>query len=102
MLARSRLGIGFLIAALVSAPSAVADSRKQDKVRQAVERGEIRSLSDTLGAIREKLPGEVVGIEIEREHGRWQYEFRVVDSKGHVFEVYVDARTSEISRVREK
>jgi uncharacterized membrane protein YkoI len=90
------------LAVLVSAPSAAADSPKQDQVRQAVERGEIRSLADTLGAIREKLPGEVVGVEIEREDGRWNYEFRVVDAKGHIFEVYVDARTSEISRVKEK
>ena len=103
MPARSRLaGVGFSLAALVAAPSAVADSHKQDQVRQAVERGEIRSLADTLGAIRERLPGEVVGVEIERENGRWQYEFRVVDAKGQVFEVYVDARTSEISRVKEK
>jgi uncharacterized membrane protein YkoI len=93
---------GLVIAAMVLAPAGNAGAQKQEEVRRAVERGEIRSLADTLGAIREKLPGQVVGVEIEHENGGWRYEFRVVDSKGRVFEVYVDARTSEIRRIKEK
>jgi uncharacterized membrane protein YkoI len=93
---------GFVIAALALGPAANAEAHKQEEVRRAVERGEIQSLADTLGAIREKLPGEIVGVEIEHENGGWRYEFRVVDSKGRVFEVYVDARTSEIGRIKEK
>ena len=96
------LRFGFAIAALAPMLATNAQAHKQDEVRRAVERGEIRSLADTLGAIREKLPGEVVGVEIEHENGGWRYEFRVVDSKGHLFEVDVDARTSEISRIKEK
>ena len=49
-----------------------------------------------------KLPGEVAGVEIERERGRWLYEFRVVDAKGRLYEVYIDAGTGEIERIREK
>ena len=30
----------------------------------------------------DKLPGEIVGTEIERKKGRWMYEFRVVDDRG--------------------
>jgi uncharacterized membrane protein YkoI len=93
---------GFVIAAMVFGPAANAEAHKQEEMRRAVERGEIRSLADTLGAIREKLPGQIVGVEIEHENGGWRYEFRVVDSKGRVFEVYVDARTSEIGRIKEK
>jgi uncharacterized membrane protein YkoI len=96
------LRFGLVVAALAFAPAANAEAHKQEEVRRAVERGEIRSLAETLGAIREKLPGQVVGVEIEHENGGWRYEFRVVDSKGRVFEVYVDARTSEIRRIKEK
>jgi uncharacterized membrane protein YkoI len=96
------LRFGLVIAALALTPAVNAEAHKQEEVRRAVERGEIRSLADTLGAIREKLPGQVVGVEIEHENGGWRYEFRVVDSKGRVFEVYVDARTSEIGRIKEK
>ena len=64
--------------------------------------GEIHSLADILKALRGKLPGEVAGVEIERKDGRWLYEFRVVDSQGRLFEVYVDARSGEIERIKEK
>jgi uncharacterized membrane protein YkoI len=93
-------------ATLVAAPRA-ADARDQDElrrdeVRRAVETGEIHSLADILSTLRGKLPGEVAGVEIEHEGGRWRYEFRVVDSQGRLFEVYVDARSGEIERIKEK
>jgi uncharacterized membrane protein YkoI len=78
------------------------DEQRRDDVRRAVEAGEIRSLADILDAIRSRLPGEVAGVEIERKDGRWSYEFRVIDGRGRVFEVYVDPRSGEIERVKEK
>jgi uncharacterized membrane protein YkoI len=94
-------------AALVTVAPRMADARDQDElrrdeVRRAVESGEIHSLSDILDTLRGKLPGDVAGIEIEHEGGRWRYEFRVVDSQGRLFEVYVDARSGEIERIKEK
>lgn len=96
-----------LVVALVAAASQLADARDQDelrrdKVRRAVETGQIRSLADILKAVREKLPGEVAGVEIDRKDGRWRYEFRVVDGQGRLFEVYIDARSGEIERIKEK
>jgi uncharacterized membrane protein YkoI len=99
-----------LIATIVSGillspgPAAHADrrDRDQDVARQAVERGEIKALADIMAGVREKLPGEVVGVEIERKDGRWFYEFRVSGTKGRLFEVYIDARTGAIERIREK
>ncbi len=93
-------------ATLVGAPRA-ADARDQDElrrdeVRRAVENGEIHSLTDILSTLRGKLPGEVAGVEIEHEGSRWLYEFRIVDSQGRLFEVYVDARSGEIERIKEK
>jgi uncharacterized membrane protein YkoI len=94
-------------AALVAAAPRVADARDQDEtrrdeVRRAVESGEIHSLADILSALRGKLPGDVAGVEIEHEGGRWRYEFRIVDGQGRLFEVYVDARSGEIERIKEK
>lgn len=94
------LGIASAVA-LVTA-SALAESHDQDAARQAVESGEILPLADILDAVRGKLPGEVVGVEIESEKGRWLYEFRVLDGKGHLFEVFVDARSGEINQTKEK
>jgi uncharacterized membrane protein YkoI len=94
-------------AALVAATPRMAvahdqDELRRDEVRRAVETGEIHSLADILSTLRGKLPGEVAGVEIEHERGRWRYEFRVVDSQGRLFEVYVDARSGEIERIKEK
>jgi len=91
---------------LAAAPRPAAardnDEHHRDEVRRAVEAGEIRSLADILNAVRGKLPGEVAGVEIEQKDGRWRYEFRVVDGQGRLFEVYIDARSGEIERIKEK
>jgi uncharacterized membrane protein YkoI len=94
--------LGIASATVLSTVPALAESRDQDAVRHAVERGEIRPLTDILNAVRGKLPGEVVGVEIESKKGRWLYEFRVLDGKGRLFEVYVDAQSGEIDRTEEK
>ncbi len=98
---RSALAAVALAATTAGLP-ARAEPHDQDKVRQAVTSGEIRPLADILGAVRDKLPGEVTGVEIERKNGRWLYEFRVFDRAGRLFEVYVDAQSGEIERVKEK
>ena len=33
---------------------------------------------------------------------RWLYELRVTDAKGRLFEVYVDAHSGAIDRIKEK
>jgi uncharacterized membrane protein YkoI len=92
----------FVVAMPRSADASEKDEVRRDEVLRAVETGQIRSLADILNAVRSKLPGEVAGVEVERKKGRWLYEFRVVDSKGRLFDVYVDARSGEIERIKEK
>jgi uncharacterized membrane protein YkoI len=92
-----------LAAALLAAASGPpAFARDHDDARRAVEAGEIRPLADILTVIRGKLPGDVVGVKLERETGAWMYELRVVDDKGRLFEIHVDARSGEVERTKEK
>jgi uncharacterized membrane protein YkoI len=88
--------------ALAAAGTAHADPYDQDKVRQAVASGEIRPLAEIFDRVHGKLPGDIVGVEIDRKDGRWFYEFRVFDRMGRLFEVYVDGQTGQIARVKEK
>jgi uncharacterized membrane protein YkoI len=90
-----------MMAAVASGPTLAGD-RDHDDARRAVEAGEIRPLAEILDAVRDRLPGEIVRVKIEREKGHWVYEFRVIDGKGQLFEVYVDARDGAISRVRSR
>ncbi len=95
-------GLAFAIVLAMMPAAGHADGREQDELHQAVERGDIRSLSDILAAIRGQLPGEVAGVKVERKNDHWIYEFRVVDERGRLFEVRVDARTAAIERVKQK
>lgn len=79
-----------------------AASHDHDKALQAVKTGEIRPLSEILNIVQDKLPGKVVRTKLEKKGKQWVYEFRVVDSEGQLFEVYVDAHSGEIRRMRKK
>ena len=86
-----------LIAAamLLGAGTGVADS-DHDAARRAVERGEIRQLAEILSSLRGRVEGDIVGVELEREHGRWVYEIKALDARGRRAKVYVDAQTGDI------
>jgi uncharacterized membrane protein YkoI len=96
------LAAAMLTAVLPAATARDYDEREREAIRRAVTAGEIRSLADILVMVRARLPGEVAGVEIRREHSRWRYEFRVIGRKGRLYEVYVDAHTGKIERIREK
>lgn len=77
------------------------DDHAYDRARRALERGEVLPIAQLLERLQTRVPGEVVGVEFTREHGRWVYEFRVVDEDGYLLEVYVDAQTGEILTMEE-
>ncbi|WP_407157589.1 PepSY domain-containing protein [Bradyrhizobium sp. STM 3557] len=88
--------------ALVTAGAAPSFARDHDDARRAVEAGEIRPLVEILNAARGRLPGDIVGVKLERESGRWMYELRVVDGKGRLFEIHVNAGNGDVERTEEK
>lgn len=87
---------------LVQGGATPSFARDHDDARRAVQAGEIRPLADILNLVKGKLPGEVVGVKLEREAGAWMYELRVVDGKGRLFEIHVDAKSGEVERTKEK
>jgi uncharacterized membrane protein YkoI len=91
-----------ILAAALLVAGAPALARDHDDARRAVEAGEIRPLADILNTVKDKLPGEVVGVKLERETGTWKYELRVVDDKGRLFEIHVDAKSGVVERTKEK
>jgi uncharacterized membrane protein YkoI len=103
---RFRSYIVGLSVALALPALGIADERSpeqgQNELRRDVERGTAKPLSEILAAVRQQLPGEVIKVHAEREGGRWIYELRILDEKGRVFEVHVDAQTANIERMREK
>ena len=72
-----------------------------DRARRAVNRGEILPMAHLLERVRKQVPGEIVDVELEREDGRWAYEFKVIDGRGRLLEVTVDARTGRVFAIED-
>jgi hypothetical protein len=71
-----------------------------DRARQALEAGEVLPLRTILERVEREYPGQVVDVELEREHGgnhdRWIYEVKVLRSGGSLIKLKVDARDGTI------
>lgn len=84
------------VAVALAAPGVGADPHDHDRARAALERGEVRPVAEVLAAVAAAVPGDVVGVEMEHEHGRWLYELKLIAPDGHVLEVMVDAATATV------
>lgn len=96
--------VGLAAALLVVAwPGAWADGGSdQRRARAAVLAGEIRPLAEILQRVQPQLGGEVIATELEREHGRWVYEFKVLRPDGRLVEWSVDARDGSVLETEAK
>lgn len=101
----------FLIAAALAAllaPSE-ADARRgrgrggdHDEALEAYEHGEALPLSQILPLALRAVPGEVLEVELEREHGRIVYEIEILARSGRVRKVTLDARTGAVLGVEDE
>jgi len=104
-LSASRCRAGLLAVTLVGCTmSAVQASDRPDHehARRAMLAGEILPLHVILARVQPRLDGEIIEIELEREDGRWVYEFKVLRADGRLHEYYVDARDGQLVLVKEK
>lgn len=76
--------------------------RDHDRARAALEAGEILPLETILARVRRQHPGDVLELELEREHGRWVYEIKLLQQGGRVVKLEVDASTGEVLRDRNR
>ncbi len=74
-----------------------ADSDDQNRAREAVERHEILPLAKILRNIRRQYGRNIVDIEFEDHKGQYFYEFEIIDSKGQIVEILVDAATGKVA-----
>jgi uncharacterized membrane protein YkoI len=87
-----------LLAVSTPAPARSRRDHDHDRARAALERGEALPLAEVLARVRPELGGDVVGVDFEREDGRWVYEFKVIGPAGRLTEVQVDAATARVLR----
>lgn len=79
---------------------AAADEDDHNRARRALEAGEVLSLRAILDAVERNFVGEVIEVELEREHGAWIYEIKMLAPGGSFLELELDARTGEILKAK--
>ncbi|MDY0014540.1 MAG: PepSY domain-containing protein [Rhodocyclaceae bacterium] len=76
------------------------EDHDHDRARQALEAGEVLPLQTILQGVERQYPGQVVDVELEREHeGRfdgWIYKIKVLRPGGALVKLKVDARDGAI------
>jgi len=91
------LGLGAI------ASPAVAGDKKPDHeaARAALARGEILPLPRILTIATGRVPGDVLEVELEDEHGRLIYDLKILAKNGRVREVEIDAKTGAVLKVED-
>lgn len=83
-----------LILACASGAGVAGDDH--DRARQALEAGEVLPLRAILERVERDYPGQVVDVELEREHApapdRWVYKVKVLRTGGNLVKLKLDAR----------
>jgi uncharacterized membrane protein YkoI len=85
------------LALVLLASAAAADDH--DRARRAVERGEVLPLATILPQVEAALDARVIEVDLERDDGRFIYEFELIDPRGRIIEAEVDAATGRLLEV---
>lgn len=84
-----------LFSCLAISASAHADSDDDhERAHRARMAGQIKPLSEVLRDLARQHPGQVLEVELERDHGTWMYEVKVLTPEGRVRKLKVDASRS--------
>ncbi|MBN9318260.1 MAG: hypothetical protein BGN86_04955 [Caulobacterales bacterium 68-7] len=84
--------------ASLASPAAADGRADQQAARRALERKEILPLPRILTTVSQRVPGDILKVELERRGERFVYEVRVLGRDGRVIEVDVDARSGAVLR----
>jgi len=87
--------------ASVLAGTAAADDIGPDVARKLLSEGRIRPLAEILDIVKAQVPGDMVEIELEIEHGTYVYDVKLITPGGRVKEVEVDAATGKILEIED-
>ena len=64
--------------------------------------GEILPLEQILAHAKAERPGKMLETELEHERGRYVYEVKILDDKGVVWKLKLDAKTGTLIRSKQK
>lgn len=100
---RDRIALRIAMATVAALSGVVAVAGERDdhrRAREAVLAGEVLPLPELLERVSRTHPGQVLELELEREHGRWIYEIKLLQPGGRIVALEVDARSAELLKQR--
>lgn len=86
---------------LIPVSLAVADDDDHVEARALLQRGEIVPLAQVLDVVRQRVPGDVIEVELERDDGLWEYEVKVLTPTGIVRKLTLDARNASVLKIKD-
>lgn len=90
-----QMTLAMMIASISTGVS--ADSQlDHDKARRALESGQILPLRVILEKIESQFPGQVLEVELEKNHENWIYELKILQPSGKVIKLKIDAGNAGI------
>jgi len=93
---KKRLLPVWLTSLLLLAGNPVFASDDQETARRLSEAGEILPLETILEHAQQHQPGRVLEVEFEKKRGQYTYEIEILNTKGIVWELELDARTGQL------
>jgi len=91
--------MALLVVVAVTHPSAAVADEGPVAARKLSDAGIILPLEKIVAAAKAAKPGEILETELERKHGRYVYEVEILDARGQVWEVKLDARSGKLIAV---
>lgn len=93
---KKRLLLTGIPALLLLVGNTALASADHETARRLSEAGEILPLETILQRAQQHQPGRVLEVEFDKKRGQYIYEIEILNTKGIVWELELDARTGEI------
>ncbi len=89
--------MGWIITALaLLAMTVVYADVDQDDAIKLLQQGEIHSLEQIIDIAKRYQAGKIIDMELDEDDGVFRYELEILDVKGLVWEVDINAKTGEL------
>ena len=76
------------------------EENRRRAARLARESGQIMGLAELMARVERRYVGRIMKVELDREDGRWVYEFRLLPPDGRMFEVELFADSGQLRRTK--
>lgn len=77
------------------------DDIDHQEARRLLQEGRILPLAEILERVGQKVPGEVLEVELDFDDGAYVYELKILGPNGRVQEVEVDAPSGKILEIED-